>query len=186
MSGSGAGSAVETPADTPARDAGPALFPLDRASEPHPVPVRRPHGELPHAPGPILGRRGYVGSPADDLLVERVDALDLEIGEPGVIAERARKDRVPAPARHEQAPVPDEEAPVRLADLVDFEAQDITVEAGGHLEVGHGDHVAAADQARHAAHPGYVRNVLPEAADALHLLEAQRRVRGGARVVVEQ
>jgi hypothetical protein len=74
--------------------------------------------------------------------VKRVDLVGLEVREAGMIAELVRRQRIRTLARHDDVLVSHEEAPPRIADHSDVEAQHVSVVTGRWAEIMDRDHLS--------------------------------------------
>src|SRR3569623_2102891 len=103
--------------------------------------VRRGYAELPHAPR-------FIGDVLKDhdaivfvLVIELIDFCDIDVGEPGMVAEVGRGPRVGTVAQHELQRRPRQQRPARAVE-VDRETERVAVERHRFSEIVDREHAA--------------------------------------------
>src|SRR5688572_5748881 len=123
-----------------------------RRSEHDPVAVDGPDAELAHPPRLVAQRLDQLGVLRQYCFMERVDPVDLDVGEVRVISELVRGERVPTFAGHDEALVAHEETPAGVGDRPHLEPEHVAVVAPRALEVVHRDYIAWTSQLRRSGH----------------------------------
>lgn len=94
--------------------------------------------EFPHAPRLISNRLADFNARRENGRIKRVDLVDLQVCEVGMVTEFAWWYRIWALPRHDGAITRRVKKPTRVGDGVDGESEHVLVKSSGRLQIGNG------------------------------------------------